>query len=327
MTFKSIFTKRRVLIAFGLTAWMFILWRGIPIAESIIHGKFFIGEHIRPLSLLAAVLLIPINLGLETTKWFLLVRSDLTGGFWQAFRTVLGGLALGIITPNRIGEPFTRSMLLKSESYVSTTAAALLCSLAQQITTLMFGIIGMLMLLSFHRIPITTISYNSTLALSLGLAAGLVILMMLFPSIMKKVAGMAIMRRVKQSFRSLSLFGAVATAKITGLSMARYLVFSGQYLLLLYGFGANISIPVTVSAIASIYLVGSAIPSMAIADIGVRISLALLFLGPIVGDEAAVTASSLLWMVNVGIPAALGGLLLILKKGTITIPKFQNKVA
>ncbi|HUW08001.1 MAG TPA: lysylphosphatidylglycerol synthase domain-containing protein [Williamwhitmania sp.] len=302
-----------MIIVLGVTVWLFILWEGVPMAESLMHGRPHLGENMHPLSLLGALLLMPVNWGLESAKWFMLVKSDLSDGFRQAFRSVLGGLALGLITPNRIGEPFTRSMLLKSESYVSTTAAALLCSLAQQVTTIVFGTAGMLILIHKHRMPLLMHSVHTTFLMAAGLSAGLIILMLLFPALLKKLAKLAFMKRLKQSFRSLSLFGLIATIKVTALSVARYAIFTSQYLLLIYGFGANAPIEISFAAIASIYLIGSAIPSVALADMGVRVSLALIFLGPIVGNGVAIMASSTLWLVNIGFPASIGSILLLIK--------------
>ncbi len=44
------------------------------------------------------------NWALEARKWQLLARPIVTLGYWQAYRGVLSGLALGLVTPHGLGD-------------------------------------------------------------------------------------------------------------------------------------------------------------------------------------------------------------------------------
>jgi Uncharacterised protein family (UPF0104). len=300
-------------MALGILTWLFLIWKGIPMVKSIFNTTHQSWLTIHPVAILFALILMPINWCLEAAKWYILVKKDLTAGFQQAFNSVISGLTLSLLTPNRLGEPFTRSMLLKSENYVITTSAAVLCSLSQQLITIIAGITGILYLLSHHQAFPSSQPSRQILAISTLTAISVIIIILLIPAMVKKIVMLPIMKRVKQSISSLPLFGIYTTVKITGLSLTRYAVFTSQYLLLIYGVGANVSISIGLATIATIFLIASTIPSLFFIDIGIRVSLAIIFLGPIIGDGWAAIVSSMIWLINIGIPASYGSVILLLK--------------
>ncbi len=66
--------------------------------------------------ILLAVLLVPVNLGLQGIRWWILVRSELPEmPFGRTFASFLGGLSMGLITPGRVGE-VGRVFLLEAPS-------------------------------------------------------------------------------------------------------------------------------------------------------------------------------------------------------------------
>src|SRR5215203_3240268 len=56
------------------------------------------------LYLVFAVLLIPVNWGIEALKWQLSVRHIYPIRFHQAFKAVLSGVSFSVTMPNRVGE-------------------------------------------------------------------------------------------------------------------------------------------------------------------------------------------------------------------------------
>jgi hypothetical protein len=93
--------------------------------------------------------------------------------------------------------------------------------------------------------------------------------------------------------------------------MLRYLVFSGQFYLLLRAFGLNIPYFQALMLISMTYFVMAAIPTIALADLGIRGSVSIYFIGIFFGGGIAcstsiLSASTLIWTINLAIPALFG---------------------
>jgi hypothetical protein len=95
--------------------------------------------------------------------------------------------------------------------------------------------------------------------------------------------------------------------KNIGFSMSRYLVFSHQWLFLLYLIKPDIVYFNTISAIFSMYLLATLIPTFAMLDWAIKGFIAL-FLFAVLGFRAAeiLSISLLMWFFNFAIPAVMG---------------------
>jgi hypothetical protein len=103
------------------------------------------------------------------------------------------------------------------------------------------------------------------------------------------------------------------------LSFARYVVFSTQYILLLYALGVNIPFYYAYLFISLIYFIMAIIPTIALTELGIRGSVAIYFFGfyfsPLMTGSADLNlgilmASILLWVINLGFPAVAGSIFL-----------------
>ena len=95
------------------------------------------------------------------------------------------------------------------------------------------------------------------------------------------------------------------------LSLFRYLVFTTQFYFLLRSFGVDIGLVNSYVLIALSFFLSSLAPTFSVAEVIVRSASSALVFSLIVNNTAAVVASSmLLWIINLGIPALIGGLLL-----------------
>lgn len=57
------------------------------------------------LPVILAFVLVPVNLALQSTRWYMLVRTEFDSlSYRRVFDSFLGGLSLGMITPGRVGE-------------------------------------------------------------------------------------------------------------------------------------------------------------------------------------------------------------------------------
>ena len=121
-----------------------------------------------------AACLMPLNLGFEMKKWKEIHIHSLT---WkQTIKAVLGGMSIGLLTPNKIGEYGGRVWFLPKETRQAGVASTMMGNWAQLFTTICFGSIGLtvlgwsggvdeiilpksLMRFSFVFIPIATFCY------------------------------------------------------------------------------------------------------------------------------------------------------------------------
>jgi len=104
--------------------------------------------------------------------------------------------------------------------------------------------------------------------------------------------------------------------EILGLSVLRYLVFAGQNLLLFAIFGIEVPVVDAFFIIALMYLIMTAIPTIALTDLPARSSvLLLLFISwfelnglniPYALEAKVILASFIIWLVNLIAPALPG---------------------
>lgn len=298
-------SRRNLFIILGVLVWAFIGWRVTPyITDLLRNGDALPTIHSKWMFLLA-ILLVPINWGIEAAKWHYLIFKKSKNGFRLAYKSVLSGMAIGILTPSRIGEPFARALMVPDGHYLTSTAAALICSITQQAATLLFGIIGALIVA--QQFDISSSNLISVAGFGALLLSVLMLILMLSPTLLKWIAHHHFTKKVMESIRGIDAFTLKQVASIQGLSIIRYCIFTSQYMLILYAFGISASPLQTASAVTCIFLVGSIIPSPAIVDVGVKISLAILFLGTTLNSEKiAAIASTTIWIINLAIPAIVG---------------------
>lgn len=107
--------------------------------------------------------------------------------------------------------------------------------------------------------------------------------------------------------RAFNSFGNPSLLIILTLSFVRYFIFTLQYYFLLLAFDVNITFYESINGIFIIYLLNTFIPVITLAEIGVRGSLAIIVFGFYTQSELNVLlAGSVLWLINIGLPAASG---------------------
>src|SRR6266704_2015862 len=81
--------------------------------------------------LYAALLLMPVNWGLEARKWQVLLKSLERISFFTSFRAILSGVAFSINTPNRVGEYGGRIVYVQDGHRWKAVALTIIGSLSQ----------------------------------------------------------------------------------------------------------------------------------------------------------------------------------------------------
>ena len=97
--------------------------------------------------------------------------------------------------------------------------------------------------------------------------------------------------------------------------MLRYFVFAFQFYLLLLFFGVDINILDAITAISGTYLLINVLPHVIIADLGIRGSAAIFVIGQLSANvQGILSATILLWLINVILPAFAGQFFIIKHK-------------
>jgi uncharacterized membrane protein YbhN (UPF0104 family) len=260
------------------------------------------------LYIIFAILLVPINWGLEFLKWLYTVKSiDRNVATSQVTQSLLAGISTGFVTPNRLGNFIGRMLYFKGRKSALLILGTLYGNLAQFIASLIFGVVGLLFVGSVV-FDIENESYFSSLALFIGGIA--VVLFTFYPLIpIEKLNWFKRYLNVLTKFR---IKAKKIALPLLFLSLIRYLVFVLQFCLLLIAFGAMYSHEL-IYGLYLHYLIVTLTPTLIFGKIVVRETIGLLVLSSFIVNPTVIIAASLfLWLINLGIPA-LTGLYFLLK--------------
>ncbi len=263
------------------------------------------------------LILLPVNLLLEIIKWHVLTSKFTEPRFSDAVKGVLVGNFYTLFTPNRIGDGIGRMHYLPANNKVRATYAFLNGSIAQSIATLSFGSLALL----FSGLWLTSADLNwyQPLAFVKWPVFGLTLLILLLyiePGWIRMLRdSLPTSGWIGKRAATLQAYSRREHALLLLLSVLRYIVFATQYYLVLVWFGFTGEAFDAYARIALIYTVTTLIPTVALAELGLRESMAVLMLpAGGISPEAAFSATFLLYLVNIAVPAAVGGLLFVQMK-------------
>ena len=256
---------------------------------------------------LVALLLMPVNWGLEAWKWWRLARHLEPVSFRRSFRAVLVGLTLGFVTPNRVGDYAGRIMELKSRR-LDALGAVFLGRYCQLVATVAAGTVGLLYFLVRFYLPGYPAAQLGLVVLTLLI--NLLVLLPLYHSELLVAAVRAVkpLRRFAPYLAVMPTYPARLLTDVLLISGLRYLVFGGQFGLLLLAYGVRAPLGPAAAAVAGTFLLKSLVPSLnALADVGVRELSATHLFGLLSQPVLPVLSASLsLWVLNIAVPSALG---------------------
>jgi hypothetical protein len=265
-------------------------------------------------------LLLPVNWMLEAFKWQLAARLVEPIAYHQALRGVLSGLALGFITPHAWGDYAGRIWHLKQEGRQYALGPVLMTRAAQMLVTLVAGLPGL-----FFLMQSGTSGFSLPPALVNSFAIGMsVVLLLLYLWVGRwSAASQSILGKYGwyAYVRPLQGFSAKLSGRLLVLSALRYVVFAGQFMLLLVVFEVDLPLYMLALGVGFVYLAKSVIPAFNfLSDLGVREFSALLFFSTLDVSAALIVLASLaLWLINILLPTLVGGLLIF--KARILLPK------
>ena len=279
--------------------------------------------------MIVVLLLMLVNWGIEALKWSLLIGKIEKVCWFRSFKAVLTGVAVSSFTPNRVGDYFGRVFILEKANRIEGVFITILGSMSQLLVTFLAGTSCILLLFLGHHetlleyFDIPSYLYTWFLwgggILILGLDI-LFILLFLNISLLSTLSGRLkgrILEKITSYIHVLSAYTNRELIIVIILSALRFLVFSTQMFFLLKAFSVDIPFIHGMIIIGAIFFAITLIPTVAIAELGVRGSVSLFLIGIYFGNPVdmpaemsmgVVAASTSLWLVNLTLPALTGAI-------------------
>ncbi len=289
---------------------LYVLYYQVRQQLSRIDGDM-VWDHASNFLLAGAILLMPLNLMAEVSKWKFLAGSAQPIRWTEAWKSYMAGLSLSLLTPNRVGEYPGRILYLKRKNTPRLLSVSILGIFAQLIAIMIFGFAGLI----YYNLKFPG---TWPLFFLIGTIVGGAILLILYLRFERwaiRLEHLPWFRRFKTYKYLMKRFSIKDQLTILLLSMAKILVFTAQYLTLLYWM--NVSFPIWDGFFmaALFFWILAVIPSIALAELGIRGNLSLLLFGQLSNHTVGIIAATgILWCINLALPAALGSLLWLKRK-------------
>ncbi len=265
-----------------------------------------------------AILLMLVNWGIEARKWQVVIHRIQPISFIQSWKAIFTGTTMAFFTPNRIGEYVGRILYIEDNKRIQAISLTIVCSIAQLLVTLVAGLgalVYMKNIIAIKQPADTSLLFwiNTLLWIT---AFGTVILTLFYfrlAWLVKWIEKIPRIERFVRYIRVLDSFNATILLHILSLSVARYLVFIGQYYLLFAVFDVSLTPGQVFASIGVVFLVLAVVPTIAvITELGVRWKASIELVQFFSTNTWGVLATSLsVWVINLVIPALIGSLLIL----------------
>lgn len=305
------FTELTVKIAIVLLG-IFVLYKKLVVNQNVSEIfkeiKTTFTNNNQFMLMLTAVLLVPLNIYLEGIKWKLQIKPIENISNWKSFLSIFTGISAGMFFPNRMGNFLGRIFMLEKGDRIKASLTTLVGGMAQMIATVSIGLIAAIFFLKKNYILICVVFF---IVISL-------LILMYFNIHLLKYIQFIIPKRFKEKteeyFKVFSLYNKTELLKILILSLVRYFLYTFQFVLLIWSFDIPLNYLNAMIPISLTYLMMMIVPFITITEIAVRGSVSILIFEKwMIMNEIntsfgmmVFSASSLLWIFNIAIPALIG---------------------
>jgi len=254
--------------------------------------------------LVFVLLLMPLNWLIESIKWRAMMNNYREISLATAYKSILCGVTCGLITPARVGDFLGRLLVIDAGLKKQSVYASFICSLSQNIATLIIGLIACVYFISnIHNFTLASkyIIITNVLIISVGL-----ILYYFHRAILSYFSSTNLYRK-HLGFLDSYVVNINVYHKVLLLAIFRLVVYASQYLLVLLFIGISSSMWYNIVAVCTIFLIQSTIPLPPLMGLLARGEIAVIILGLLgYSTITALLAAGLLWVINLICPALLG---------------------
>ena len=259
-----------------------------------------------------------VNWGIEAKKWQLLINHLQKFSFITAFKAVLSGCSVTMLTPNRVGEYGGRILYVENENRIKAISLTIVGSISQLLITLIMGCFGLVYLRFFSQNSSNALNVlpdfwsNVLIYLSVGVTVFLLLFYLRLGWLVRMMEKVPALQKVVRHINVLDEFSDKQLLTILLLSFVRFLVFVLQYVLLLQVMHVAIAGWLCFWLMTVFYLVMAVAPTLGFIELPVRAKASWEILKFYTGNELGVGTAALgIWLINLVVPAIIGSLLIL----------------
>lgn len=256
----------------------------------------------------------PLNWLTETLKWKILVEPFEKMNLGRAFKGVLSGISVALLTPNRIGEYGGRMVVVEAKNNWKAVISTVVSSISQNIWNIGFGLIGLMLYLK-QLGSLEGYMFGSGLFLSFGFLFLTLIIYFNLDWVNKLLANLKKRKLVSKILFHLDLIKAYTSKillSVLFLALVRYCVYFLQYYLILRFFGLELNIANGFIGISTIFLVQTSLPLPPVLGFLARGEIALLVWEELAFNPISILgATYTLWLINLILPSIVGGIIIL----------------
>ena len=253
-----------------------------------------------------------LNWFLEALKWRYMISKIEKVSIYTSLKAVFAGITVSSFTPNRVGEYGGRVFYLEKADRLKGVIITFIGSMSQLLITILFGSISFIILselLFESKVLFSAISKFKLLVFLLLFLLN-VFIFYFFYNVSSFISFFNLnkyLNRFKQYIQTFTIYSSSELTNILLFSFSRYIVFSIQFLILLNVFEIDSSTFHSMLSVMLIFLFVSIIPTIVVAEIGVRGSVAIYVFSLFTINSIGVFSSTLLlWIINLVIPSLIG---------------------
>lgn len=245
-----------------------------------------------------------VNWGLEALKWRFLISPLERITFRTSLKSIFAGVTVSIFMPNRVGEFAGRIFFLEKADKIQAVLKNFIGSIMQFLITVFFGAGAIFIFMKTDLSSSINNDFFGLRSMKFFLIISLVLLtaVLFFNKYRSRFS-----ERTQLYFRTVFDTPKKDLMITFLISLLRYLVFMTQYILVLRSLEINPDFMTAFVLIAITFLITSVVPSFALTEIATRGAAAVFLFGAVTGDSIGVmTASFIVWFINLALPALIG---------------------
>lgn len=240
------------------------------------------------------------NWALEILKWKVLLQPISPVSYRKAAMQSLIAFSVSIVTPNKLGEYGIRPLFFEKSLRNKIALLTAIHHFLQLMATLFFGFIGFLFLL-------TLFPEMHEYLFSVSLITIVVIITLIVISALNRKPWL----KVTFLNKGLQFIGELKKKvylKGLAFSMARYLIFSHQFIFLLSVYKVSLPYPYALAAVTTVYLLSTLLPAISFFDVLIKGSVAIFVFGMFNVEELSIMKiTGVMWFFNFILPLFPGG--------------------
>lgn len=314
-------TVKIVIVLLGV----FVLYKKLIVNQDITEVCYEIKNSLTNkrqfILLVSAFSLVFLNIYLESIKWKIQINPIEKISNWKSFLSIFTGMTAGMFFPNRMGNFLGRIFMLEKGDRIKAAMVTIVGGMAQMIATVSIGLIASIFYVKKYLV---IICFASVLVI-------ITLLLIYFNIHLLKYFQILIPKKIKEKTEEylevFTLYKKTELLKILIISFVRYFLYTFQFVLLIWAFGVPLTYFNAMIPISLTYLAMMIVPFITITEIAVRGSVSImifekwLIMNGINSTFGMMvfSASSLLWIFNIAIPAIIGLFL------TYRLEFFRNK--